>query len=215
MELQMEAFGFLSTTHAKINKMHPWSLRFAHLVAFHKCLSSHSDRSRCRGRTYLTNLGYFDKHTNPPNWRPCLEENGADSWISILILGYQYMLCEEPHQFSTSQTIKWAIMLFHLKPMYFLWKIHHGSSQDIPTLSALCFKFLRVNDLTHSFVTDTSVSTNFLSQAGWTKFRKKLALDHSSSDFQHSQVLISLFFPFFKKFDYRYFQWFDRFKIMS
>ena len=41
-------------------------------AAFHKCLSSRSDRSRYRWHTHLTNQDYFDQQKSPniPNWSP-------------------------------------------------------------------------------------------------------------------------------------------------
>ena len=48
---------------------------FLRRAAFYACLSSRSDRGRCRWHTHLTNHGYFDYGKNPktPNLRPMPE----------------------------------------------------------------------------------------------------------------------------------------------
>ena len=56
------------TRKTNTKQMRPWSL---HSVQhFNACLSSRSDRSRCRWHTYLTNHGYSDhgKTLNTPIW---------------------------------------------------------------------------------------------------------------------------------------------------
>ena len=82
--LKLGVFGFLPTTHSKTNA----STIFTHRAAFYTCLSSHSDRSRCRWHTHLMNHGYFDyrKTQRPPIWTPCRDKNGAGSGISLVYL---------------------------------------------------------------------------------------------------------------------------------
>ena len=88
-------FGSLPTTHTETNAEKCTHDLYAHVCAnlthgapFHVCLSSHSDRSRCRWHRYLTNHIFFWSRENPHtlNWSPCREENGFNSWMSSLNL---------------------------------------------------------------------------------------------------------------------------------
>ena len=56
---------------------------------FYVCLSSCSDRSRCKWHAHPTNHCYFDcgKTWRPPIWAPCRDQNGAGSRISLYICG--------------------------------------------------------------------------------------------------------------------------------
>ena len=73
MRLKLGVFRFFPTTHTNKSKTNT-SMIIAHHKAFHACLSSCSDHSRCRWHTLLTNHGYFDYRKNPktPNLSPML-----------------------------------------------------------------------------------------------------------------------------------------------
>ena len=85
MELQLEVFWFMPTTHAK-TKQTKCTRNLHAPAAFHTYLSSRSDCSRCRWHRHLMNHGYFDlkKKQNTPNWNLKPGGNDIDSWISVL-----------------------------------------------------------------------------------------------------------------------------------
>ena len=80
MGLKLRVFRFLSTTHAKTNamQMHPRSLR---REMFYVCLSSRSERGRCRRHTHLENRGYFDCGKTQ---RPQLEPHAGLKMAQVL-----------------------------------------------------------------------------------------------------------------------------------
>ena len=99
MGLKLLVFGLLSTTHAKTNvkQMHPRSLR--PVQHFNTHVSSHSDHSRCRGHSHLTNQIYFDYRKNPntPNLRPVPGSKWRRFWdlpcIYLCFTPTLYLIC--------------------------------------------------------------------------------------------------------------------------
>ena len=79
------------TTHAETSVTKNASMIFARHAAFHACLSSRSDHSRCRWHMHLANHGYFDyrKNTKTPNWSPML----GRKWHQFLNLWSKSVLC--------------------------------------------------------------------------------------------------------------------------
>ena len=68
----------------KINRKQMRS-RYSHAVqCFNVCLSSRSDRSRCRWHTHLPNHSFLitGKPRIPPIWAPCWDQNGTGFGIS-------------------------------------------------------------------------------------------------------------------------------------
>ena len=95
-ELQLEVFWVFANVHSNKRTLKVSTI-FARHAAFHACLSSRSDHSRCSWHTHQTNSGYFDhgKTQTSPTGAPCRKENGTDSWISGLNLWYWYS-CYSP-----------------------------------------------------------------------------------------------------------------------
>ena len=62
--IKLGVYRFFADHTRRNKRMTNASTIFVHCVAFYGCLSSSSDRSRCKWHTHLTNYGYFDYGRN-------------------------------------------------------------------------------------------------------------------------------------------------------
>ena len=86
-------WGYLDPSdHTPRNKLkHNAPMIFMHSIWLFACIYlTFRLNSRFRWHTHLMNHGYFDhvRNMDNPNWSPCLEESGTDSWISSLNLSF-------------------------------------------------------------------------------------------------------------------------------
>ena len=81
MGLKLEVFEVLPITYAKTNKTNASTI-FARCAVFYTCLSSCSDRSRCRWHTHPINYGYFDYWKKPEN--PQFEPHAGIEIVQVL-----------------------------------------------------------------------------------------------------------------------------------